>query len=479
MPAFSASGTPLQLVAPHDYTSGLPLSSYTSPDGRGVRSTTNLAAPPFSDDFGTPGSAVDLTRWDVLPGGLGANPSGLFNATGNAAPFTQAAIGSGISTGISYSQSASNLNVVLGTTLNAELWFLSRAVFAASENVTFTFTKSQAIAANDIFIGLVEVDPSTGVPLLNPNAAGEFTNRGGVQLGATTSATTASAAALGDSSPSAVLAAQAAYTTFVNTVQEWEVEVASEDVIVSQSTADNAAGKNANVARASSQCPNDSRVYKLLMRFKNVSAPASSTTCTMGRIIVECKQSMRVVVDSGNGDQTYQKAIATNVVGTVSVSYPTTPYVYISGTPSVSAYLEPGSYVVGGVVPTASATVGGAFSTLKLLSAATTNATAVKTSPGRLYGGQISNFATSPRFLKLYNKTSAPVPGTDVPALTIVLPGAASASTPVTVSINQALTGDLGVLFNTGIGFAITGAVADADTTAIAAGDVLVNLLYV
>ncbi len=477
MPAFATSGAPLQLVAAHDYATGYPVSAYPSPDGRGVSSTTNLAAPPFSDDFGTPGSTVDLTRWDVLPGGLGANPSGLFNATGNAAAFTQAAIGSGVSTGMSYAQAASNLTVTMGTTSGADLWFLSRQTFAASENITFTFQKSQAIAANSLFVGLVEVDPATGVPLLNPNAASEFTNRGGVELGATTSTTTASAIALGDSSPTPASVAQTAFASFTGTLQEWEVEVASEDVIVSQSTVDNAAGKNANVARASSQCPNDNRVYKLLMRFKNVSAPASSTTLTMGRIIAECKQSMRVVVDSGNGDQTYQKAIATNVVGTVSVSYPTTPYVYISGTPAVS--LNAGASVVGGVVPTASATVGGAFSTLKLLSAATTNATSAKASAGRLYGGQIANFSTSPRYLKLYNKASAPTVGTDSPALTIVLPGAASASTPVTVSINQALTGDLGVLFTTGIAFAVTGAVADSDTTAIAAGDVLVNLLYV
>ena len=376
---------------------------------------------------------------------------------------------------MSYAQSASNLTVNLGTTNGAELWFLSRQLFAASENITFTLSKSQALAANSIFVGLVEVDPSTGVPLLNANAAGEFTNRGGVELGASTSATTAYAVALGDSSPAAVLAAQAAYTSFVGSVQEWEVEVASEDVIVSQSTVDNAAGKNANVARASSQCPNDNRVYKLLMRFKNTAAPASSTACTLGRIIAECKQSMRVVVDSGNGDQTYQKAVAVNVVGTPPVSIANNPYVYVSG----NVNLGPTANTIGAVVPTPSATAGSAFSTLKMLSAATTNATSVKASAGRLYGGQIANFATSPRYLKLYNKASAPVPGTDVPVLTIVLPGAASASTPVAVSVNQALTGDLGVLFNTGIAFALTGAVADSDTTAVAAGDVLVNLLYV
>ena len=461
----SASGASVQAVALHDYTTGAPATLYASPDGRGVMPVTNLSSPPFSDDFGSPGSSVDLTRWDVLQGGLPANPSGLYaSAAGNGGVTTQAAIGS-LVTGMTYSQSASNLNITMGTTLNAELWFLSRQIFAASENITFTFSKSQAIAANDIFIGLVEVD-SNGNPLLNPNLAQDFTNKGGIELGATTSPTTAYAVALGDSSPSAVLSAQAAFTTFVSTVQEWEVEVASEDVIVSQSTVDNAAGKNANVARASSQCPNDKKQYKLLMRFKNTSVPASSTVCTLGRIIVECKQSLRVVVDSGNGDQTFQKAIATNLVGT--------PPVTISNNPVLGA----GANIVGYTVPTPAAAGGSSFSTYKLLSAASTNATSLKATSGRLYGGQVANFSTSPRYLKLYNLATAPTVGTSTPLLTLVLPGAASASVPTTISVSQVLAGDLGALFATGIAFAITGAVADSDTTAIAAGDVLVNFLY-
>jgi hypothetical protein len=105
----------------------------------------------------------------------------------------------------------------------------------------------------------------------------------------------------------------------------------------------------------------------------------------------------------------------------------------------------------------------------RLLSAATTNLTSVKTSAGTINSLNISNTnASATYFFKLYNKASAPVPGTDTPIHTIALP-------PGTRSID---TGAYGVRLATGIAYAITGAVADADTTAIPANEVLVNMSY-
>ena len=108
--------------------------------------------------------------------------------------------------------------------------------------------------------------------------------------------------------------------------------------------------------------------------------------------------------------------------------------------------------------------------TSNLNSAATTNATAVKTSSGNLYAISISNAAASPRFVKLYNKNAAPTVGTDVPVL--VIPVAASASVVYEF-------GRLGQRFAAGIGLAITGAMADTDTTAIGASEVKVCTTYV
>ena len=117
-------------------------------------------------------------------------------------------------------------------------------------------------------------------------------------------------------------------------------------------------------------------------------------------------------------------------------------------------------------VPTA-AQVG--YTVAKLVSAATTNATSTKASAGQLYGWVLSNTTAATKYFKLFNKASAPTVGTDTPYMTIPVPPNAC----VAVEFRS------GIKFSTGIAFAITGAVGDTDTTAVAAGDVVVTLLYV
>jgi len=106
----------------------------------------------------------------------------------------------------------------------------------------------------------------------------------------------------------------------------------------------------------------------------------------------------------------------------------------------------------------------------RLASAATTNATSVKASAGRVYRTILSNPSAAIKYVKFYNKASAPTVGTDTPVATIAL--AANGGTYVT-------TEDIGWYFSTGIAFAITGAAADSDTTAVAANDVFVTLNYI
>jgi hypothetical protein len=105
-----------------------------------------------------------------------------------------------------------------------------------------------------------------------------------------------------------------------------------------------------------------------------------------------------------------------------------------------------------------------------LSSAATTNATSVKASAGDLFKIAGNNTVASKRYLKLYNKASAPTVGSDTPVLTFVLP----LSAPFAIDL-----GATGQYFSTGIAYAITGAAADADTTALGAGDIeCLNLTY-
>lgn len=107
-------------------------------------------------------------------------------------------------------------------------------------------------------------------------------------------------------------------------------------------------------------------------------------------------------------------------------------------------------------------------STSKLISAATTNATSVKASAGLLCGYIFGNQNGAVRYLKLYNKASAPTVGTDVPKLTIPMPGGATGH----VSFPNPIE------FDTGIALALTTGVADANAVAVAADEIVVNLLY-
>lgn len=114
------------------------------------------------------------------------------------------------------------------------------------------------------------------------------------------------------------------------------------------------------------------------------------------------------------------------------------------------------------------ATAGGATPS-RLISAASTNATSVKGSAGQLYMVSAINLNAAVRYLKFYNKASAPTVGTDTPVLTFPIPGN-TAGAGFNISIPQ------GIEFTLGIALALTTSAADADTSAVAAGDIIINL---
>jgi len=123
------------------------------------------------------------------------------------------------------------------------------------------------------------------------------------------------------------------------------------------------------------------------------------------------------------------------------------------------------------VPTTVAATTSGGYTPFKLISAASTNATSIKASAGQVGFLYATNVNAAPMFVKLYNKASAPTVGTDTPVLTLLIPGNATGSGG-TFSLST------GVAFSTGIGLAITGVVTDADATAVAANEIVVNLGY-
>jgi hypothetical protein len=92
----------------------------------------------------------------------------------------------------------------------------------------------------------------------------------------------------------------------------------------------------------------------------------------------------------------------------------------------------------------------------------------IKGSPGLVFCITAINLVAADRFLKLYNIVAAPTVGTTVPVITIPLPE----NVPITISVAA------GIEFDTGIGIGCTTGVADADTGAPGANDVIVNVFY-
>ncbi len=101
-----------------------------------------------------------------------------------------------------------------------------------------------------------------------------------------------------------------------------------------------------------------------------------------------------------------------------------------------------------------------------LTAAASVNATNVAAEPVRLAGIQGYNAKAAAVYLKLYEKATAPSEA-DTPEKTIYLPATSAFAIP------------LDYAFQTGLGYRLTAAAADNDTTALSSGDILaLNLDY-
>ena len=134
------------------------------------------------------------------------------------------------------------------------------------------------------------------------------------------------------------------------------------------------------------------------------------------------------------------------------VYFPATPSVAVSGTVTANEGTP--------VTPTA----------YTLNSAATTNAVAVKATAGTVYAVAVTNTRATVKYLKIYNKATAPTVGTDVPLITI--PIAPTAIANITWA-------DKGLRFATGIGIATTTGIAYTDTTAVAANDLRITISFI
>jgi hypothetical protein len=104
-----------------------------------------------------------------------------------------------------------------------------------------------------------------------------------------------------------------------------------------------------------------------------------------------------------------------------------------------------------------------------LISAAGTNAQLVVGSARAIGTITLANTTSSYKYFKLINKSTSPVAGTDTPILNYPIPPM------TTLDLN---TSSIAIRMTSGIAYVITGGQALMDTTAIGAGDVVVNITW-
>jgi len=135
-----------------------------------------------------------------------------------------------------------------------------------------------------------------------------------------------------------------------------------------------------------------------------------------------------------------------------------TPISYTQGA------LVAGSALIGGTRTDSAGTVGGLLVHRLASAAGSVNNTLILTGVRRIYKIRGRNAAAALRYLKIYNKATAPATGTDTPAFVCELP----LSAPFEIDF-----GSIGVSLALGLGYGLCTGIADADATAVTAADIL------
>ena len=476
--------------------------------GLNLKAPASQATQPLDTDAGMPVRAIGAELWRVSFAKVAASGT-------DAPDLSLRQTGSGMAV----SQSAGNLVVTTGTTANAETLIRSTRTFRDAHTFRAQCILSQRIANNNFEFALADLigeslaftmnsatsvtvtfpaNPFTsanvgqscnlscisGIATAPPMRAAiasvsgstvTFTVAGWTSTGSGTltvwgwnyhrvlyTGTTATAANYdaqrnGWNSGDTVATINTTLTGHIAQLQcSGQRAVFSDELVASSLTSSLAqrADRKANIP------DDDTPLYLFVRAYNGTANPATTTTWTVGFVSVKLGGRLEVTVAAGE-----QGGVGTAVPinGPVTVT---------SGTVTLSANtptLAAGTNLAGdtGVQYRASAT--GAASLALVLATASTNATTVKASAGRMLGFVLTNTTASAKFVKFYNKGSAPTVGTDIPIATI--------GVPPNGTLTFALEG--GMAFSLGVSYAITGASPTNDTTAVSAGDVTGTIAWV
>lgn len=451
------------------------------------------------------GAVVRQAPSDIWSVGFAASGSGLL-----APELTQRTIG----TGVTVSQSNSNLIVAAGTTARAEFLARSTQTFRGSFIQRHKTILSQRIANNNFHVMLADmigeelsctINSATSITVTKTahgftaenvgqfmlvgainGAAGvpgryaiasipsvdtiNFTVLGWPASGSCTvdlfgwnyirtlyQGTTATQAAIdaqrrgwASGDATATISTTASVGHVMNVSGDGRNIYWSDTVVASSSTP----GVTTRANRLENIPEDDESLYLYIWSQNGSTAPASNTNWTIGFISVE---------DIANVPTYIAGVRANGLASPLAV----TGTVFLGTSTNSIGNLGAGTNAIGDVGQQYRATATGAASGAHIVSAATTNATVVKAGAGRVLGWSLANTNAAWRYVKLHNQNTTPTAGAGV-VRTIAIP-------PNGVS-NFTLEG--GIAFATGIALTTVTGAADADATAVGANDIIGDLFF-
>jgi hypothetical protein len=450
--------------------------------------------------FGSRGAVVRQAPADIWSVGFADSGSGLL-----ASEFTQRRLG----TGMGVTQGSSNLLVTTGTTANSEFLARSTTAFKGAFTARHKTILSQRIAQNNFAVMMADmigeglactINSATSITVTKaahgfttinvgqfmmigaitgangvPNRYAiasipsvdtiNFTVAGWPASGSCTvdlfgwnylwtqySGTTATNASIdaqrrgwNSGLTTATINTTAAPGHVMQTYADGR-NVAWSDALVASATTPTVTTRG---SRVESLPDDDVNLYVYLWSYNGTSAPASTTTWTLGFIAVEDNVNVPTYI-AGVRPTGNAAPLPVAVQGTVATSF-------------TQPALVAGSALIGDVGIQYRGSATGAATLTNVNSPATPVAQQLKSGAGRLLGILVTNTSASTRWLKIFNLASASV-----------TPGTTAATTEIGIgagrTINWSLEGGAG--FATGITIMVTGGQGLTNNTGITLGDV-------
>ena len=443
----------------------------------------------------------DTHAQEVIGAGADIDRVGFAKAVSNGVDSDWGAVVGSIATGMGVNQTGGNLVITSGTTARAETIIRSNKRYTGGVRMRVRSTLSQRIANNSFFVELVDIvgdglaynitsatqmvvtfpagtNPFTSANVGQSMYAGNFVGTGTFLSGRYTIASvsgndvtfTVAAFSAGSGTLSlfgwnyyhlvydGTTATQAKFdtqrrgynsgdtTATINTTASpgHLAIITGNDMMAmlsDQLVASNAAVRHTIRASRDENVPDDANLALQIRIANGSTAPASTTTWTIGMVAVSEFSPLDTTIQDLR--QTTNNPLPVDILRAITL------------TTSTTITANQGTLQAG--------------TNYNAVTTASTNAASVKASAGNLVELTISNPTATPIYVKLYNKASAPTVGTDVPVLTV--PVAANSTVPVAL-------GSQGKRFATGIAIAATGAIGATDTSNAVAG-VQINGTYI